>query len=380
MNTRTDKNLPTFAPMQFQNRTINLQRYPKTTNRSLRPWSAADELLIAEASSLGLEDKSIILAHDAFGALATALHPYKTHAVINNNSQLKATKLNLENSGVDTKEWDYSNPMNIKWNTIDMALMRVPKSANLFELYIQQLYTASKESTVILCGFMTRNFTPKWKEIAEYYFEDVTQSLAKKKARVLILKSPKKEVQKVPLFHSIKNDFGLSLKQYAGVFSADKVDIATQILLERMPEVADGETVLDLACGNGVIATYIQKKNPKAAISVIDDSFLAIASAKLNLGKKNISYHWSDTVTAVRDQKFDFIFCNPPFHFEYENTIEISLKLFSEAANALKPDGSFYIVANTHLGYGTHLAKLFKTVTQLTQSGKYEVIVCEDVL
>ena len=362
--------------MQFNGKTINLQRYPKTTNRSLRPWSAADELLLAEASKIGLDDRSIVIAHDAFGALATALHPYKTHSVINNNSQLKATKLNLENSGVDTKEWDYSDPTKIKWNTIDMALMRVPKSADLFQLYVQQLHAASKESTVILCGFMTRNFTPKWKEIAETYFEDVSQSLAAKKARLLILKSPKKEVESVPLFHSIKNDLDLNLKQYSGVFSASKVDPATQVLLEHIPSISDTDTVLDLACGNGVIGAFLRKNAPKTSLFVLDDSFLAIKSAKLNLGKEGISYHWSDTVAACKGQKFDFIFCNPPFHFEYENTIEISLNLFREAANELKPDGSFYIVANTHLNYRSHLSKLFKSVAQLTQSGKYEVIVC----
>jgi len=364
--------------MQFQNRTINLQRYPKTTNRSLRPWSAADELLLAEASKIGIDDKSIVIAHDAFGALATALHTYKVHSVINNNSQLKATRLNLENSGVDTKEWDYSDPTKIKWNSIDMALMRVPKSADLFQLYVQQLHAASKESTVILCGFMTRNFTPRWKEIAETYFDDVTQSLAAKKARVLILKTPKDEVKTVPLFHSIKNDLDLNLKQYAGVFSASKVDPATQVLLEHAPTISDSDTVLDLACGNGVIGAFLRKKAPKSSLFVLDDSFLAIKSAKLNLGKEGVSYHWSDTVAACKGEKFDFIFCNPPFHFEYENNIEISLKLFKEAKGALKIDGSFYVVANTHLNYRSQLSKLFKTAVQLTQSGKYEVIVCEN--
>lgn len=47
----------TFVGMQFNTKTINLQRYPKTTNRSLRPWSAADELLLSKALELGLEKR-----------------------------------------------------------------------------------------------------------------------------------------------------------------------------------------------------------------------------------------------------------------------------------------------------------------------------------
>ncbi|MDA8886060.1 methyltransferase [Bacteroidia bacterium] len=362
--------------MQYNNKTINLQRYPNTTNRSLRPWSAADELLLFEAQKIGLEDKTIALGYDTFGALAIALHKHKPHSIINHNSQLKATKLNLDNNGLDSKDFEYVNPLNIKTKNVDLVLLKVPKSLELFQLIIQQFHSISNDGTSILCGFMTRNFTASVLEIAKEYFEDVSQSLAVKKARVLILKKPKNPAEKSPLFHSVKNDLDLNLKQYSGVFSSNKIDKATIILLENLPAVSAGAQILDLACGNGVIAAYVQKQEPTAQISVIDDNFLAIASAKLNLGKENINYHWSDTVTAVRDQKFDLILCNPPFHFEYENTIEISLRLFKEAKNALKQNGAFYIVANTHLNYRTHLAKLFKEVRQVVQSGKYEVLCC----
>ncbi|PCJ65198.1 MAG: hypothetical protein COA58_10055 [Bacteroidetes bacterium] len=362
--------------MQFNNKTYNLQRYPNTVNRSLRPWSAADELLLNNANSIGLDNQKIVLAHDTFGALAIALNTYKPHSIINNNSQLKATKLNLENNGLKAKEFEYSSPLKIKVSAVDLALIKIPKSADLFQLYLQQIYSISNKKTVVLCGFMTRNFTAKWQEIAEYYFDDVSQSLAAKKARLLILKSPKKKIEQVPLFHTIKNDLELNLKQYSGVFSSTKIDPATQILLENLPPISDSDTVLDLACGNGVIGAYVRKNAPNCSISVLDDSFLAISSAKLNLSKDNVSYHWSDTVKSCKDEKFDFILCNPPFHFEYENTIEISMKLFKEACGTLKPKGKFYLVANTHLNYSTHLSKIFKQVTQVVQSGKYEVILC----
>ena len=382
--TRTDKQYNNGLPllhkkneMRFNHKTINLQRYPNTANRSLRAWSAADELILETALGLGLEKKSIVLVHDTFGAMAVALSAHNPHSVITNASQLKATKLNLANNGLDKKDWEHSNPLNIQSKYIDIALLKIPKSADLFQLYIQQLHASCKSESILLCGFMTRNFTARWKEIAELYFEDVSQSMSVKKARVLILKSPKDTIEKIPLFHTVKNDLDLNLKQYSGVFSSEKVDPATQVLLEHVPATSDSDNVLDLACGNGVIAAYIQKQNPKTQLAILDDNFLAIASAKLNLGKENINYHWSDTVTACRDQKFDLILCNPPFHFEYENTIDISLQLFKEAKNALKQNGAFYIVANTHLNYRTHLTKLFKEVSQVTESGKFEVILCK---
>jgi 16S rRNA G1207 methylase RsmC len=58
--------------------------------------------------------------------------------------------------------------------------------------------------------------------VANRYFDDVSQSLAKKKARLLILKQPRKEVDNRLSFHEIKNDLGLIIKQYPGVFSRQK--------------------------------------------------------------------------------------------------------------------------------------------------------------
>lgn len=370
--------LYTFEGMQFNTKTINLQRYPKTTNRSLRPWSAADELLLSEALELGLEKKKIVLINDSFGALATALRSFDAHTVASNQSQVKATKLNLESAGVNTKEWDYSSPLKLQIEGIDIGLLKVPKSADLFRLYLQQVYTKSNASTVVLCGFMTRNYTPQWLEIAECYFAEVKQSMAVKKARLLVLKKPKLGVELYPLFHTVKNELDLNLKYYSGVFSAAKVDIATQLLLGHLPEIKNTDTVLDLACGNGVVGAFVKKIAPKCNLSLIDDSYLAVSSAKLNVSKENVSFHWSDSVRAVKEQKFDIVLCNPPFHFEYENTIDIALHLFREVVHVLKPEGLFFVVANTHLNYRTQLIKLFSHVSQVIQSGKYEVIVCRN--
>ena len=134
--------------MRFNGKTINLQRYPNTANRSLRPWSAADELLLETALGLGLEKKNISLMHDTFGAMAVALSTYNPHSIITNASQLKATKLNLANNGLDKKDWEHSNPLNIQAKEIDIALLKIPKSADLFQLYIQQLHAAGNADSV----------------------------------------------------------------------------------------------------------------------------------------------------------------------------------------------------------------------------------------
>lgn len=362
--------------MNFNNKNWPLQRFPKTNNRSLRAWSAADELLLSLGQNEGYENKSIAIAHDTFGAMATALSSFKPLSVVLLKSQLLATKLNYKNNGLDRKDNAWSHPLKLDSDSIDLALVKIPKSAELFELYLSQLHAKMNGESTALCGFMTRNFTPRWLEIASLYFEDVSQSLAAKKARLIVLRQPKKNVIGTQLFHEVPNDLGLKLKQYSGVFSSSKVDIATQIFLDCIPEVSDSDCILDLACGNGVIGSYVRKSNENCELHLMDDNYLAISSAKLNIPKANTEFHWQNSMESFGAQKFDLILCNPPFHFEYETTIDIALSLFKESAKALKQNGRFYIVANTHLNYRTHLTKMFAHVSQVKQSGKFEVICC----
>lgn len=362
--------------MIFNNQTWILQRYPNTTNKSLQPWSAADELLLETSRVLLKSNKKVALINDSFGALACASNHLSPLCVIDQYSQLKATRQNYTLNKLNAKEIKWCNHLKLPTESLDVVLIKMPKSVELFQLYLSEIHPNLSKNAVVLCGFMTRNFTPAFLEVAQQYFEEAEQSLAVKKARVLMLKSPKKEIAPFAAFHQVKNELDLNLKQYAGVFSANKIDVATTIMLEKLPKIKDTDKVLDLACGNGVVAAYVRKQNPNCELHLIDNSHLAVSSAKLNVSKANAHYYWSNSLNAIKEKEFNFIFCNPPFHFEYENTIEISLKLFAEAAEHLAENGIFMLVANTHLNYKTHLPKHFKHVKQVLKSGKYEVISC----
>ena len=73
---------------------------------------------------------------------------------------------------------------------------------------------------------------------------------------------------------------------------------------------------------------------------------------------------------------FDVVISNPPFHFEHENNIEVSLSLFQQVFNKLKPNGRFQLVANSHLNYRTHLLKIFPEVISTAENEKFVVYEC----
>jgi len=354
---------------------VRIIRYPETTDRSLRAWSAADEYLIDQISDQDLSGKKIITYHDRFGYLNCQLHQNNIASVISYKSQEKAHLINLGNNKLNGKEAVFYNPLSVIDEKFDIALMKVPKSLNLFELYLSQIVSCIKEDGVIYCSFMTRHFTKQLLSIASNYFEDVEQTLALKKARVLVLKR-KKEVESKPLINSFKINDTEVLKQYFGVFSAKEIDYATQFFIENMSIENPPQNIMDLAAGNGILAYVLQKQFPESNIHLMDDFFLAVESSKLNLQGENVHFHYNDTLKEVEENSLDLVVSNPPFHFEYETNIEISLRLFKDVTYCLKPGGHFQLVANRHLNYGAHLERMFNKVVKLAQNDKFEIYNC----
>ena len=364
----------------FHNNSFNIVRYPHTGNRSLRAWSAADEYLIKAIEDFGLEGKNLMIQNDQFGFLGCCLNEYAPITVINNKSQEKAYQLNFANNGLNLSEIDFRNPLSeidsdSNRKAFDICLLKIPKSLDLFQLYIQQAAKVIKEDGVIFAAFMTRHFSPQLLQIAGLYFEEVTQSKAWKKSRLLTLKK-KKKFQPVKLIHEVSLNEKEILQQYFGVFSAKHIDYASQFLIPHLTIKESDQTILDLACGNGVLSYVIRQQHPTADIHLIDDSFLAIESSKFNISDDHTFFHHNDCLDEFEDDFFDLVVCNPPFHFEFSIDINISLELFEEVSRCLKPNGRFLLVANRHLNYKTHLVKIFEVVNILAENEKFVVYGC----
>lgn len=364
----------------FEGTAYSFSRYPKTTNKSLRAWSAADEYLIRKLfeNHPPNKDTNIGICNDRFGFLSCLLNRFEPTVVIERKSQQRSIYQNLKANEIDAKQVDLINPLEKPKQNFDRVLMNIPKSMDLFEFYLHQIHSNLSEEGMVLCGFMTKYFTPQMLSIAEGYFEHVDQSLARKKSRVLVLKGKKEPIEK-SLVHHLNYDFGgkadVALKQNYGVFSADHIDYATQFLIDHIDLKETENKVLDLACGNGVIAMAVQLQKPEAEIYLTDDSYLAIESAKLNIDGPAVHYIWNDRLDDIPAKSLDLVVSNPPFHFGFETNIEVSIRLFNEVAEKLKRSGRFVCVANQHLNYKTHLEKVFK-VNVLAQTDKFILYEC----
>lgn len=387
----------------YNGKTYTFHRYPKTSNRSLLPMSAADELLLTGYQDLVAEKQidaqQLVLLNDRFGVLASLLQADQPQFIATYASQLKAAEQNLLLNQQSFEAADTAALLSLDQllsqgeKTVaqsllpaQLGLMRIPKSLELFELYVALFAACAAKlpegrSATLLAGFMTRHFSPALLKIAGKYATEISQSRAHKKARLISMTGFKSDVPKpASLMRSIDYD-GRTYQQYYGVFSANHIDYATQFLLEEASHrnwfgLSDnaGVHVLDMACGNGVIGARLLTDRPKAQLTAVDDSSIATLSSKINLPADRSRVILDDGLAAIDTAAMDLVVTNPPFHFGYENNIEVSLNLFRQAKRVLKPEGQLIIVANRHLNYSSHLREFFEEVEVLNHNQKFEIL------
>jgi 16S rRNA (guanine1207-N2)-methyltransferase len=92
------------------------------------------------------------------------------------------------------------------------------------------------------------------------------------------------------------------------------------------------------------------------------------------LGLTNVQALPSDGTQAVREQRFDLVVTNPPFHAGGVQTTDIGHRFIREAAQVLRPRGRFYVVANRFLRYEPTIRECFGMVEEVGGTGRFKVL------
>jgi 16S rRNA G1207 methylase RsmC len=163
----------------------------------------------------------------------------------------------------------------------------------------------------------------------------------------------------------------------SGVFSADRVDKGTEILVNNC-SARDGSSILDLGCGIGIIGIAIKKSFPKADIYMTDINKRAIKLAEMNveLNDTEVKILHGNLYEPVKDKKFDTILTNPP----YSAGRKLCYEIIEKSINYLLPDGNLQLVALHNKG-GKMLKKrmeeVFGNVYELVKKSGYRVYMSE---
>lgn len=160
-----------------------------------------------------------------------------------------------------------------------------------------------------------------------------------------------------------------------GVFSKDRFDYGTRVLLNSVDIDKLSGNVLDLGCGLGVVGIILGTFNKGINIDMVDINERAIDLAKNNLVLNNVKANVfvSDIYSNI-DNKYDFIITNPPIRTG-KNVIRGFLL---GSYDYLKDDGILYFVMRKDHGVKSMIKELsVKFNTSIVNKDKgFYVVLC----
>jgi 16S rRNA G1207 methylase RsmC len=105
----------------------------------------------------------------------------------------------------------------------------------------------------------------------------------------------------------------VELTTAGGVFSPERIDTGTQVLLSSVPAPPPGGNLLDLGCGWGPIALTLALESPHATVWAVDVNERALDLVRANAEKLHITNIKAATPENVPDDVgFMTIWSNPP--------------------------------------------------------------------
>jgi 16S rRNA (guanine1207-N2)-methyltransferase len=161
-----------------------------------------------------------------------------------------------------------------------------------------------------------------------------------------------------------------------GLFSWEKVDSGSQLLLQNLPDSLSG-TGMDLCCGYGLLSENILRRYPEIKrLYLIEADRLALECAGKNTRawQEKIQSHWLDAAAGPLPLKLDWVVCNPPFHAGQQQDISLGQTIIANACGSLKRGGRLYMVANRKLPYEATLEQRLMQYRIVTQEQGFKVI------
>lgn len=171
-------------------------------------------------------------------------------------------------------------------------------------------------------------------------------------------------------------DYIFNFTSDLGVFSKDRVDYASKLLVENYFKVGrKNVNVLDVGCGYGFIGITVSKiMNSK--VDMIDVNKRAVHLSNLNIKNMNVNaVSFISDIYSNIDKKYDVIISNPPIRAGKK----VYMNIINNAANYLNDDGEFYFVMNKDHGAKNVIEKIKDVydINVLNKNKGFFVILCK---
>jgi len=168
-------------------------------------------------------------------------------------------------------------------------------------------------------------------------------------------------------------DISLRLTTDAGVFSKNRVDYGSHVLIQSLPPLSGD--ILDLGCGYGVIGLSLAKLNPDSYVTLVDINERAVALTQENIRLNNIPNARAFQSNGFEnvEGKYRAIVSNPPIRAGKG----VIYPLFEESIQYLLPGASLFLVIQKKQGAKSAVDKLisvFGNCDVINKEGGYWIL------
>jgi len=358
-----------------------LDRYPVgQVNRALVAWDSADEYLINYVNENNLADKphGLLIFNDNFGAIAANFTQSSVTTVSDSLVSKKGLEYNIEQNGLSLENISQLDSLANLPDDITVVLYKIPKSKSLMIDQLLSIKAKYDQKLIFIAADKAKDIHSSTLKLFEKYLGTTKTSLAVKKARLVFSQLDNKQEFPSP-FPTIwpLDSTSFSISNHSGVYAREKLDIGARHFMKNLPDVKAGTLVIDLGCGNGVIGLTVLAQQPAALVTFVDESYMAIDSAKTNISKnlpeqfEQCQFMVNDCLADVEPNSVDLILCNPPFHQQNATTDHIAWQMFRDSHRVLKKGGELRIIGNRQLGYHIKLKRLFGNEKLITSNEKF---------
>ena len=169
-------------------------------------------------------------------------------------------------------------------------------------------------------------------------------------------------------------DMQYELYSASGVFSKDKLDRGSRLLIENA-RIQEGWSVLDMGCGIGVVGISVKMLHPSTEVVMVDvnERAVEISQKNVHLHKLDIETKKSDIYSTV-NRKFDTILVNPP----QTAGKDVCFAIIEGAKERLKPGGCLQLVARHKKGGRSleeKMQEVFGKVEYAAKGGGYRIYI-----
>ena len=369
-----------------------LSRKPDLEAPELLAYDAADELLLqtAAAEIRALGPGELVVIGDRHGALALgAAALLGARGIRVYQDPLlgeRALARNAERLGLASE---------VSWHALDggtesggllegarVVLMQLPRGLDALDDIAAAVARSADPAVRVFAGGRVKHMTRAMNDVLGRHFSSVSAGLGRRKSRVLTASGPLPSTSAPFPRWGADPDLPFRVAAFGATFGGATLDHGSRLLLAGLDGpagvAAGARRIVDLGCGNGVLAVSAALARPAATVIATDQSAAAVAATRLTAEAAGVAdrveVHRADALEAVEDDWAELILLNPPFHTGATVHTGVAHRLIRACSRALAPGGELRLVFNSHLRYRPLVEREIGPVREIARDRTFTVL------